>query len=575
MVGQHRVCLSLTDLFRSDIALSLHGSSVQDLRRHFIDRWNFIYDEKYAVRRDTRYTRFGDNLPHSQHGSPQTPQSQAYQQPGGLFPPPPGSQPYTAPAWQSSSRPHTPNPSEQYHGQQSISPSNTGGQAAQWQAPTGQYGNLPPPPPGGPPSVTAPSQGYSGYNPLTSSQPQFPGGSQPSASPPPQYGEYQPSPSPQPQPSTYDQGFNNSQVPPTQPYQYQPNLPPTGQQSRGFDEFNPGQESDRGSVNDRGLRGRFNQYRDEGKRIGQELSSIGNIVSGGVEQKFQQYSGKYFSTTDSYGRPHNQPRPVMTTQILRSSSKWSNGTPLETSIQNAYIEVIRNSQHFVYIENQFFITATGDQQKPVKNLIGQAIVERILRAARNGEAYKMVVVIPAVPAFAGDLRDEDSLGTRAIMEFQYFSINRGGHSIMEKIAQAGFNPLDYIRFYNLRNYDRINRNVRVEQQTNTSYEDARKQHDDVVGAGYGPYGERTGVTQPSQGTQYQQYQAAAQSVPGSGRWDSVSECYMLGGQDIRSVPWDGPAEEELNAFVSEELYIHSKVSRTGGEEFIALISCRH
>jgi phospholipase D1/2 len=269
--------------------------------------------------------------------------------------------------------------------------------------------------------------------------------------------------------------------------------------------------------------------------------------------------------TDNFGLASNQPRGPMICQVVRSATKWSNGTPLEHSVQNAYIEVIRNSQHFVYIENQFFITATGDQQSPVKNLIGQAIVERILRAARNGEKYKIVVVIPGVPAFAGDLRDQSSLGTRAILEFQYNSINRGGHSILEKIAQAGYNPMDYIRFYNLRNYDRINCGNAMQQAEHVSgisYEDARKQHDDVVGAGYEPYGERTGVAQASQAPQYQKYQAAAQNIAPSagGRWDTVSECYMLGGQDIRTVPWDGPPEAELDAFVSEELYIHSKVS---------------
>ena len=41
-------------------------------------------------------------------------------------------------------------------------------------------------------------------------------------------------------------------------------------------------------------------------------------------------------------------------QIVRSSADWSSGILLEHSIQNAYIEVIRNAQHFVYIENQFF-----------------------------------------------------------------------------------------------------------------------------------------------------------------------------------------------------------------------------
>jgi phospholipase D1/2 len=337
------------------------------------------------------------------------------------------------------------------------------------------------------------------------------------------------------------------------------------EQPQGYEGYGHGNENERAFDGERGLGGRINQYKDDGRRLGQELSSIGGMVSSGVGARFNQIQGKYMGGTDKYGRPYNQPGGPMVCQMLRSCTKWSNGSPLEHSIQNAYIGVIRNSQHFVYIENQFFITATGDQQKPVQNLIGQAIVERILRAARSGQKYKIIVVIPSVPAFAGDLRDESSLGTRAIMEFQYKSINRGGHSILEKIAQAGYNPMDYIRFYNLRNYDRINSSNamrQAEQASGVSYEDARKQHGDIVGAGYGTYGEGTGAYQPSQAPQYQQYQAAAQHItPSSGsRWDTVSECYMLGGQDIRTVPWDGPPEAELDAFVSEELYIHTKVS---------------
>lgn len=258
----------------------------------------------------------------------------------------------------------------------------------------------------------------------------------------------------------------------------------------------------------------------------------------------------------------------MNCQVLRSCCKWSNGTPTEHSIQDAYAAVIRNSEHFVYIENQFFITATGDHQQPVKNKIGAAIVERILRAAREGKKYKIMVVIPAIPSFAGDLADESMLGTRAIMEFQYNSINRGGNSIMEMIAKEGFNPMDYIRFYNLRNYDRINVNAPMadaEHRSGVNYDDARKQHDlNVAGqGGYGPGAPRSAfdTTAP-----FQRYQQAAQHVSGSqpsqsGRWDSVSECYMLNGEDIRNVPWEGLGEAEVDAFVSSELYIHSKVSR--------------
>jgi phospholipase D1/2 len=41
-------------------------------------------------------------------------------------------------------------------------------------------------------------------------------------------------------------------------------------------------------------------------------------------------------------------------QIIRSSGDWSSGILTEQSIQNAYCEIIRNAQHLVYIENQFF-----------------------------------------------------------------------------------------------------------------------------------------------------------------------------------------------------------------------------
>ncbi|KAH0359606.1 phospholipase D/nuclease, partial [Aureobasidium melanogenum] len=276
---------------------------------------------------------------------------------------------------------------------------------------------------------------------------------------------------------------------------------------------------------------------------------------------------------------HPPPPPGMPCQIMRSCSKWSHGTQTEHSIQNAYIEVIRNSHHFIYIENQFFITATGDSQRPIKNQIGAAIVERIVRAARDGEPYQVIVIMPAIPAFAGDLKSDEALGTREIMELQYDSINRGGHSIMESIAREGIDPMQYIRFYNLRNYDRINSSGAMreaEQQSGVSYDDARQEYDQRYGgsedyaqegAHNNQYQQYDGEAYDEQGGQYnrfQRYQQATQNMGshsglGSGRWDSVAECYMLNGEDIRNVPWEDGTTDEMDAFVSELLYVHSKL----------------
>lgn len=55
-------------------------------------------------------------------------------------------------------------------------------------------------------------------------------------------------------------------------------------------------------------------------------------------------------------------------QIVRSSSDWSSGILTEHSIQNAYIEIIRNAQHYVYIENQFFSETLSCRSRPLTNV---------------------------------------------------------------------------------------------------------------------------------------------------------------------------------------------------------------
>ncbi|KAJ4376274.1 hypothetical protein N0V83_001557 [Neocucurbitaria cava] len=358
-------------------------------------------------------------------------------------------------------------------------------------------------------------------------------------------------------------------------------------QQRGFDEEDGERGFGGGDRDEEGERGLFGHHDRGGLR--DKLHS--------KAAQFGHEEGSYQYNQQSHAE-HSSQRGGVDCQITRSSAKWShNLATTEHSIQNAYCEVIRNSKHFVYIENQFFITATGDQQKPIKNQIGAAMVERIIRAARNGEKYKMMINIPAVPAFAGDLKLDEALGTRAIMEFQYDSINRGGHSIYEEIARAGINPMDYIRFYNLRSYDRINASGvmrEAEQRSGVSYTQAQEGYDAAHDnsrdyqayrppptAEYGVY-EMDGSSSrpPAQSQQYPQYDGGPQSQGnpddynryqqeankiggrqglGDGRWDTVSECYMLGGEDIRNVPWEGGAKDEMDAFVSEELYIHSKL----------------
>lgn len=433
----------------SDISVCLRGPAVEDLRAHFVERWNFIYDEKYNVRQDRRYAR----LTFTQNTAG------------------------TIPYGDSSA-------------QQSYGPQSTG-------------------------------QGFKPYN---------------ETIPPGQYTA---------------QGQN-------------PYLPPSAS-ARGVDVGSDDQGTARGFGAGDHPRHRHHHFQDERS----DLSGAADAIRGRLSQGMQHVQDQYLSGNEHHSSLQGSFHEAgISCQIVRSCTKWSHGVPTQHSIADAYIQIIQNSQHFVYIENQFFITATSDEQKPVKNKIGAAIVERILRAARAGEKYKVIVMMPAIPAFAGDLKEESSLGTRAIMEFQYNSINRGGYSIMEMIAKEGVDPTQYIRFYNLRNYDRINVSAAmkdVEQTSGVTYEDARREHDNVVDpVGYHARDGKGVGSEYDPQDNYKRYQQAAAGIDGrqglgTGRWDTVSECYMLGGKDIREVPWQVGNVDEINAFVSEELYIHSKV----------------
>ena len=77
-------------------------------------------------------------------------------------------------------------------------------------------------------------------------------------------------------------------------------------------------------------------------------------------------------------------------QVLRSVSNWSTGVArTEASIQEAMLQLITTSKHYVYIENQFFVSMCHDNDSNVQNSIAQRLYERIVKAHRDKEAFKV------------------------------------------------------------------------------------------------------------------------------------------------------------------------------------------
>jgi phospholipase D1/2 len=144
-------------------------------------------------------------------------------------------------------------------------------------------------------------------------------------------------------------------------------------------------------------------------------------------------------------------------QILRSAGPWSLGTPDKTehSIMNAYAKLIEESEHFVYIENQFFISSCETEATTIHNVIGDALVERIVRAARDNEGWRACLIIPLIPGFQNTVEEEGGTSVRLIMQYQYRSMCRGESSLFGRLRAQGIEPEDYIHFYALRQWGQI------------------------------------------------------------------------------------------------------------------------
>lgn len=152
--------------------------------------------------------------------------------------------------------------------------------------------------------------------------------------------------------------------------------------------------------------------------------------------------------------------PLSSAQVLRSVSRWSAGTRHESSIHSAYCNLIENAENFVYIENQFFASATVEGDSNMGNRIASALLTRLLKAVRSKQKFRVVVVMPLFPGFAGEVENDtgNSGPLLTVMHWQYRTICRGNNSIFSQLQKAiqesgsDKEPSDFIQFLSLRTW---------------------------------------------------------------------------------------------------------------------------
>jgi phospholipase D1/2 len=147
-----------------------------------------------------------------------------------------------------------------------------------------------------------------------------------------------------------------------------------------------------------------------------------------------------------------------TAQVLRSVTEWSAGVPLEHSIMNAWIHAIERAEHFIYIEQQFFISSL--MKEDITNGVAEALRRRIARAYREKQTFRVIVVMPLLPSFpAGKFGESETAVLEAVVHWNYHCTSRGKDSLFGRLHHEDGIPQDalkhYISVYGLRTHGEI------------------------------------------------------------------------------------------------------------------------
>ena len=103
---------------------------------------------------------------------------------------------------------------------------------------------------------------------------------------------------------------------------------------------------------------------------------------------------------------------------MRSVGPWSVGHRAEKSIFECWRDTINSAQHYVYIENQFFLSSLASDD--VRNNLAATLLEKLVTAALNRVPFRAVIVIPLHPE--GDFLN--AAPVRHVMHYQYGTICR-------------------------------------------------------------------------------------------------------------------------------------------------------
>ncbi|KAK4843999.1 hypothetical protein QYF36_015169 [Acer negundo] len=135
-------------------------------------------------------------------------------------------------------------------------------------------------------------------------------------------------------------------------------------------------------------------------------------------------------------------------QIEAQNLLGSKDLVVDKSIQVAYIQAIRSAQHFIYIENQYFLGSSyawpSYKYAGADNLIPMELALKIANKIRANERFAVYVIIPMWPE--GDPKKES---VQEILYWQSQTMQMMYSVVAEalKDMQMNSHPQEYLNFY--------------------------------------------------------------------------------------------------------------------------------
>ncbi|XAR63129.1 Phospholipase D [Bertholletia excelsa] len=127
---------------------------------------------------------------------------------------------------------------------------------------------------------------------------------------------------------------------------------------------------------------------------------------------------------------------------------------IDMSIHSAYVKAIRSAQHFIYIENQYFIGSSYNwssyKDLGANNLIPMEIALKIAEKIKAHERFAAYIVIPMWPE-----GNPTGAATQRILFWQHKTMQMMYEMIYKALVEVGledaFAPQDYLNFFCLGN----------------------------------------------------------------------------------------------------------------------------